>query len=764
MFMMLFVIVFSPARYARAQGGGGANKQGGTPNASANQSAQSTSSAPAGNATGGGLQGISYPSFYWQSQLILQAVKKNPGPKGISNIVLLCYKLVPGNSAAQPFVLMKWPLVNQLYDEKGNAAGFQPCANVTPTHPLLMNQSLVMAIDMSSVASTERFKILNWNITSSQGTTLNVSPLRPSLAAGTISGPALFAENHPYYLAWPNQLAGDTIPTLTLNLVYTPVSPGLPWQANTFYPAGSIVISSGKTDSITTTNGHYYLATSGGVSNRTQPRFDSAAGKVAIFGDGPGVSWKDVGTSIPAPTPPQWQANHQYALSDKVVPSIPNGHYYEAGTQGIAGPIPPPVFPLDGTTVLDGAGLYWRDMGASVPAAPATPQPWSATTAYGKGAQVLASPSNGHYYQAQTAGVSGPNAPPFPVAGETIAETQNLEWVDVGSAMPSSAKTQKVWLPRTAFFPGDVIQDPSSGHFYSAVQGGISGSISPHFVVPGPLTVTEDTQAQQAQDAEVVWELLDAAKVHAAEAKLPAVICTQTFPQWTSDTTYSHYDCVVDHGRTYVQINAAAGKSGTPKPDFASLVEMPPITWQDVGTSPPSSVSSGQPADITISLAPPPTTLPQVHMLSAFNLASGVVVSSIKNTSFVYVIPPGGTTQVPKKITSGPIVDPVLAMTVYFKTMDAERPWHASDLIPGGTLGFSLTSPGSNFYFGGSSELFKRNLQVMYGFSLAKVSALAPAGTVQGSSATTPPTQQVFAKGAFVGVTFNISGFIQSLF
>ena len=94
--------------------------------------------------------------------------------------------------------------------------------------------------------------------------------------------------------------------------------------------------------------------------------------------------------------------------------------------------------------------------------------------------------------------------------------------------------------------------------------------------------------------------------------------------------------------------------------------------------------------------------------------------------------------------------------------MDAERRFHKSDLIPAPTLAFSLSSPSTNFYFGGSSELFVRNLQLVYGFSIAKTGVLQP--TANQLSATTAATQQVFLKGGFVGVSFNITGFIQSLF
>jgi hypothetical protein len=90
-----------------------------------------------------------------------------------------------------------------------------------------------------------------------------------------------------------------------------------------------------------------------------------------------------------------------------------------------------------------------------------------------------------------------------------------------------------------------------------------------------------------------------------------------------------------------------------------------------------------------------------------------------------------------------------------------------SDLAHVGVdFGLSLSSPASNFYFGAATEI-RRNIQLVAGFNIAKISKLSvPNGTtitVTGGAPTTP-TQQYFAKGAFIGLTYNISGFIQGLF
>jgi hypothetical protein len=558
------------------------------------------------------LPGISYTRASWNSALRLPH-PADLGIKKASGIVVLCYKLVAGNSAAQPFILETTPATS----------GDSPtCANINPSKPLLMNQILVVAIDMTAIPNDvlSRVKLLNLNITNQQGASLNPTPIRPSLAAGTASGPevggqdfmdladilqvnAAAAGDKVCYLTWPNQMPGDTIPTVSVNLIYTPVAPALPFQPNTFYPAGSIVTpnSGGATP---TTNGHYYVALNSGISSGSAPNFDSAR--------------------------------------------------------------------VDIPTFQEGAGIVWKDMGL-VGAAPA-PQPWAASTAYAAGAQVTATPANGHYYQAQTAGATQLNGPPFPVDGTTVIETAGLKYIDVGSTMPAGAKV-KAWAPQSAYFIGDAILSPSSGHYYSVIQAGLSGSSQPTFTVPAPKVVADGA-----------------------------------------------------------------------------------MQWEDLGTALSSSVSAGTPpSDQTVNLLT--YTFPQAHALSYFNLAAGVVVSSIKNRTFTNA-GAGGTWST---AIGGRTVDPILAVTAYvFGPMDAERPWRPRDLVPGVTLGFSLTSPSTNFYIGGSSEFFIRNLQLMYGFAFNRVSTLDPAMQSVGSSA--PTTRQIFAKGGFVGLSFNITGFIQSLF
>jgi hypothetical protein len=207
-----------------------------------------------------------------------------------------------------------------------------------------------------------------------------------------------------------------------------------------------------------------------------------------------------------------------------------------------------------------------------------------------------------------------------------------------------------------------------------------------------------------------------------------------------------------------------AGISGAAPPSFSVVVpktvseEHNQIAWQDLGTTLPSAISIGQPQPPDQTVSTINYSFPQSHALSYFSLTSGVVLSSIQTRSFLNT----SSSSTPKWTTvkNGPIVDPILALTVFAKPIDAERPWHKSDLIPGPTIAFSLTSPSTNFYFGGSSVAFVRNIQLLYGFSAARISVLQ-AASVQVSS-TSPATRQQFAKGAFIGVSFNIVGLITS--
>lgn len=183
------------------------------------------------------------------------------------------------------------------------------------------------------------------------------------------------------------------------------------------------------------------------------------------------------------------------------------------------------------------------------------------------------------------------------------------------------------------------------------------------------------------------------------------------------------------------------------------------IQWEDIGTSVPSLVSSGEPADQTIAQA---YTVTQVHPLYYFNLSTGLVASTTHTHTYGWATnAPGMYT--PIQTASNPIIDPVLFFTVYWPgpPMDAESQWSAKNLIPAPTLGMSFISPTSNFYMGLSSEV-RRNVQIVFGMSTAEPQYLSST-SVSATNTGTPPTAQHFTRGGFIGFSLNISGFIQTV-
>jgi hypothetical protein len=85
-------------------------------------------------------------------------------------------------------------------------------------------------------------------------------------------------------------------------------------------------------------------------------------------------------------------------------------------------------------------------------------------------------------------------------------------------------------------------------------------------------------------------------------------------------------------------------------------------------------------------------------------------------------------------------------------------------VVPVPTAGLSLSSPTTDFFMGGSSEFpFLRNVQLVYGFHLARVPSLGANSFQNPTDSTAPPTTTSLQKGEFVGLTFNID-FIKGLF
>jgi hypothetical protein len=178
--------------------------------------------------------------------------------------------------------------------------------------------------------------------------------------------------------------------------------------------------------------------------------------------------------------------------------------------------------------------------------------------------------------------------------------------------------------------------------------------------------------------------------------------------------------------------------------------------------------STPDPADPEPTINLGTISFPQVHTLYHYNVATGVIVSSLRNPSFTrtqsVLAGNGAPAQYQTTTDNGNVyAAPVLFFSAYlFGAMDSERDWHWLDLKPEPALGFSLSSPADNFFFGGSSEI-RRNVQIVYGYHLGKVTKLSPVIVDDPSSSAAPVTIQRFKGGAYIGLTFNID-FIKGLF
>jgi hypothetical protein len=363
-----------------------------------------------------------------------------------------------------------------------------------------------------------------------------------------------------------------------------------------------------------------------------------------------------------------------------------------------------------------------------------------------------------------------------------------LVWTDMGTASPSPSAQLPIptWKANNPYKSGDVIFSPANGHYYTAIQDGTSGMPEPTFLANKQLLVPEEVPTIDKKSVSEVftdhtgatqpgdWKDVGLESDQAARNACPAAKDSE---DWGAHQPYQNDSCILDpYSKHYFKliITAALGivNSGSVRPVFPStphLQNLASIQWEDSGTSPPSIVTSGQPADQTVTMT---YTLPQVHAKYYYNLSTGVVFSSVRSRTFGWktvTLPTGSGPSAtlglydPIQTGSNVIVDPVLFFTAYIWPMDAESIWHKGDLRPAVTFGLSLASPASNFYVGLSSEV-RRNVQIVYGFTAASTGKLA-AGSGPSTTNTTPPgTVQVFRPGAFIGVSYNISGFLQSLF
>ncbi len=738
---LMSLLLFS-ASTLLAQGAKGSGQTTGTSGNAASQSA--------GAATAGGLPGLSWAQASWASALRF--------PPELKNTRLLCFQLEYTYSASQPFVLER--IVPPDPPNPPVRVGGKDCSLLDEKHPLMMRERLVIGIDTSKVIFPERVKLLNINLTNQQGNPINPTPVRPSFAGGAPSTVTPLAPPRgPFFLTWPDRLPGDAIPTVSINAVYTPVAPGAPWDSHTLYPAGSVVVKQLNPDLTSHPNGHYYTALQGGISGTTPPEWPSDGPPTVPDRDPnvPALSWTDKG-AIPAdpkaPVPTgcgsaakPWQPNTIYAAGTCVTSS--NSHYWVAATTGVSWTKEEPFHLAVAGSVTEDTTLTWMDSGVGTP--PSAAKQWVAGMPHMVGDVVTPLPPNGHFYTAIKGGTSGQGPVTFPVAKTDAVKESRVLLQVIDNA-------QVVWEFLSATPPkriqghdyraGEVIGYFVAGaqHFYTSQQdcasGGQAVACKPGMMEPAFM----GKDGEHVPDGEVVW---------IERGTTPDSVA------WAPDHAYGPSAVVYSKTKKQfyhaVQSFTAQSGHGPDEPDFPQDETLAQVEWQDSGLVAPAAVASGQPADQTLNLLN--LTLPQSHSISYFNLAAGVVYNSVRSPSFAV------TNSVGVQIPGSHTVDPVLFLTGYvlghWFPMDAERDWRPHDLIPGLSVGFSLANPTTHFYVGGSSEFFLRNVQLAYGASITQVSELTSTVPL---NATTAATRQRFTGRWFVGLTFNVSGFVQGLF
>jgi hypothetical protein len=562
------------------------------------------------------------------------------------------------------------------------------------------------------------------------------------------------------------QLTGDTIPTLTVNVVYVGPAPGDPRTPDTVYSAGSVVSD----------KGHYYTAINEGRSS-VIPNIHFSNVVPATIDDGPApassLTWTDLGMGLASGVQPgavqAWAPGKQFVQGTVIFNPI-NSHYYVASVGGFSGNVMPQFPVTSWQSVPEPApSVTWQYVGTTNPNPASSPAPplWTPNAVYPVGQVVNGNPG---YYVAIAAGQSGTN-PPFPAVvppkiGGTYTDSNTapaLTWTDLGNGPPPGVAPASIqsWSPSKYFATGSVILFPVNSHYYVASVGGVTGTAAPPFPVSA-LAIVADTAAPH----KITWEDVGTAA--------PAGSGT-TIAQWAPNTYYAGGQLITDADTGHFYIARSSGQSGATKPVFPITVKDPDplhqngavidedVTWLDAGSVPPAAVANAGPTDTSVSLLN--VSLPQVHSLYYFNIATGFAVSNVRNSTFTTVQQPnsGATpTYLPQQLRGHRDVEPVIMLTTYLPglAIDAESPWKPKDLLPGLSFGFSMSNPSTSFYLGGSSEIW-RNLQFTYGVNInTGINTLVP-NQVFTSSAPATTTRTTIKP--FIGTTLNLD-FIASFF
>lgn len=461
----------------------------------------------------------------------------------------------------------------------------------------------------------------------------------------------------------------------------------------------------------------------------------------------------------PVPGQP-WAGGTIYPVGSIVTGPNGEGHFYQAqvgGMSAIGGP-GTALQPVLASDIADN-NCHWSPYGIQAPGgAGITAIPWLPSNTY-KPKDVVYIPAANMFY-VETANLVScisdvknhfPMSPPAPKSEPNTSTTPdggggNMQWKYVQDGCPGGARD---WKTDTDY-PSRVRvchADMGVARLYESTVAGHSGLFDLQF--KNPSTATQPFITKEPSTA-VDWEYLSDG-------------CEQnSVPAWMPNHDYKTLrEKICQSGVTsHLYQVITSGRSGAASPYFANPDNQTARPqWVDIGVFPPAAVNSASATEIQTNAISIP--LAQVHFLAYYNVATGVLVSTIRVPSFSYTTPTSVNNGTPVKTGSALLVDPVITLTRYFWGFDAEAKEHHSDWRPGLSLSFSLSAPTNNFYIGGSSEPL-RYVQLEYGFVVAKVPSL-PSGAFAPPSSSTPSTTPVFRKGAYIGLSFNLSDFVKSL-
>jgi len=159
---------------------------------------------------------------------------------------------------------------------------------------------------------------------------------------------------------------------------------------------------------------------------------------------------------------------------------------------------------------------------------------------------------------------------------------------------------------------------------------------------------------------------------------------------------------------------------------------------------------------------------PQIRSLYRYNLTTGFIYSTLRNSEFVKVKvqndDPNTTAseslyRIDENKENNKIL-PIIAFTIYLKRKDIHKPPTLGEmLIPHPTVALKLNNPDptEHFFFGFSHEFLFRNTQLFWGFHLGEINELVIRNEVdEERDPTEPKTKKRHKLRFMIGLKFNV--------